>query len=378
MKNFILIVFGTRPEAIKMAPIAQELKKTGAIDFKTCITSQHSDLIEDFLDLFPLPPDYTLPKLKKKSASTTYKLENIIHNISSIIAPTPPSLIMVHGDTLSALAGAITAYLHKIPLVHIEAGLRTNDLYSPWPEEGIRKIITSIAQLHFPPTQVSKKNLIKEGVNKNTIIVTGNTVIDSLKQTLKKINKDKSLKISLIKKFKIQENKKNILVTAHRTENYGHGIIQICTALTEIAASHPDVRILYISHPNPEIYKSVKSLLKNKENIEIIKPQNYLSFVFLLTQSHIILTDSGGIQEETCFLGKPTLVMRQHTERPEAIAFSNTMLIGNSSESIKSSVHNLLTTNYSIKNNKKIYGSGNAAKKIVSSLQNYLNQPKEI
>ena len=358
----VLIVFGTRPEAIKMAPLVLKLKQETGIKTEVCITAQHREMLDQVLQLFEIIPDYDLNIMRPNqdlSAITT----NILVHLNPVLKTNSHDLIIVHGDTTTTFAASLAAYYHKIPIAHIEAGLRTGDLYSPWPEEANRKLTSSLAKYHFAPTKRAKQNLIKEGINPNNIEVTGNTVIDALFLALR----------VEIKKQPMRTNKKTVLITGHRRENFGIGFENICKAIKELAEKFPKVEFIYPVHLNPNVQKPVKRILRGKSNILLIEPQSYLNFVHLMNQAYIILTDSGGIQEEAPALGKPVLVMRDTTERPEAIDSGTVVLVGTDKNKIVSECEKLL-------NNKTIYekmsyahnpyGDGKAANRIVEVIKN--------
>ena len=324
----ILTIFGTRPEAIKMAPLVLALSDDHRFDSKVCVTAQHRDMLDQALDLFEIKPDYDLNIMKPRQ--TLSELTGaILVGLKPILESFEPDIILVHGDTATTFAASLAAYYQQIKVGHVEAGLRTFNIYSPWPEEGNRKLTSAITHFHFAPTVGSKENLLKEGVQDNDIIVTGNTVVDALFWVREKLQQDKTLVSNLATNFGfLDSNKKLILVTGHRRESFGDGFERICEALRQIAKMHPQVQILYPVHLNPNVQEPVKRLLKNLDNIFLIEPQQYLYFCYLMDRSYIILTDSGGIQEEAPSLGKPVLVMRDTSERPEAIEAGTVRLVG--------------------------------------------------
>ncbi|MBN1253251.1 MAG: UDP-N-acetylglucosamine 2-epimerase (non-hydrolyzing) [Bacteroidales bacterium] len=370
----ILIVFGTRPEAIKMAPVVKEFQKD-KINFNTkvCVTAQHREMLDQVLDIFEIKPEYDLDLMQE--GQDLYDISSrVILGIRDVLNDFNPDYVFVHGDTSTSSMAALAAFYQKIPVAHIEAGLRTNDIYSPWPEEINRQITGRIATYHFAPTELSKNNLLKENINEKNIIVTGNTVIDALHLALEKINSNTKLQLDLkkllTKKLKTDIeifNKKIILVTGHRRENFGEGFLNICKAIKEISIKHPKVQIIYPVHLNPNVQKPVYEILGNTSNIHLISPLEYLPFLYLMSKSYIILTDSGGIQEEAPSLGKPVLVMRDTTERPEAIDAGTVKLVGTNSNLIVKTVNELLANKDIYETMSKAhnpYGNGKASIRI--------------
>ncbi|WP_314386098.1 non-hydrolyzing UDP-N-acetylglucosamine 2-epimerase [Pseudomonas brenneri] len=324
-----LSIFGTRPEAIKMAPLALQLASDVHFDSKVCVTAQHREMLDQVLELFELVPDYDL-NLMKAGQNLTDVTTAIIQGLQAVLDDFKPDVILVHGDTATTFAASLAAYYRQIPIAHIEAGLRTNDLYSPWPEEGNRRLTGSLATIHFAPTHTSRQNLLNEGVAPERIHVTGNTVIDALLSTVEKLGPPSSpLRIALDRQFAfLPEGQRMVLVTGHRRENFGDGFERICQALAESARCFPEVAFVYPVHLNPNVQTPVKRLLTGIDNVHLIAPQDYLPFVYLMTRAYLILTDSGGIQEEAPALGKPVLVMRDTTERPEAVEAGTVKLVG--------------------------------------------------
>lgn len=366
MTKNILIVFGTRPEAIKMIPIILELKKTNH-NIKVCITAQHREMLDQILVLFNIIPDYDLNIMS--SEQTLHNITSkILMGLKPIFEDFLPDLVLVHGDTATTFATSLSAYYHKVEIGHIEAGLRTGNLYSPWPEEANRKLTAVLSKYHFAPTEIAKKNLLTEGYPENSIYVTGNTVIDTLLLAKEQIDKDKGLSKILESSFGfLNKNRKIILVTGHRRENFGNGFKNICEALAFLANKYPDIDIVYPVHLNPNVQKPVNEVLKGIRNIYLIPPQEYIHFIYLMTRSVIILTDSGGIQEEGPALGIPVLVMRNETERPEALKSGNICLVGTHKETIINTVTNLLENddNYNkMTSTYSPFGDGMAAKRI--------------
>tara|TARA_R110001583_G_scaffold157468_4_gene309410 strand:+ start:1236 stop:2369 length:1134 start_codon:yes stop_codon:yes gene_type:complete len=365
----VLCIFGTRPEAIKMASVINTLKNDSRIQAKVCVTAQHREMLDQVLDLFCIDPDYDL-NLMQSNQSLNDLTARIITELKPVLEEFCPDLVLVHGDTTTTFAASLAAYYKKIPIGHVEAGLRTNDIYSPWPEEANRKLTSALAKYHFAPTENAKQNLIKENISNDSIIVTGNTVIDSLLTVSNKIATDIALRAKLDSQFDfLDHTKKMILITGHRRENFGQGFEDICKALVISANNHPDIQLLYPVHLNPNVREPVSRILKGIKNIYLIEPQEYLTFVYLMTRAYIILTDSGGIQEEAPSLGKPVLVIRNTTERPEAVEAGTVKLVGTDVNNIVDNLNELLTNSklyeeISFAHNP--YGDGNASKKILS------------
>jgi len=373
----ILLVFGTRPEAIKMAPLVKEFQKdTKNFITKVCVTAQHREMLDQVLDLFKIIPDYDL-NIMKPGQSLHEITSSILLKIKPVLEEFKPDLIFVHGDTATTFAASLAAYFQKIKIGHVEAGLRTGNLYSPWPEEGNRRLTAVLTDYHFTPTPTSKGNLLNEGISEPSVYVTGNTVIDSLKIVVNRIKNDKQLRLKIEKTIfnsgfqKI--NSKFILVTGHRRENFGQGFLNICKALKLLAENNPEVNILYPVHLNPNVRKPANDLLSNIHNIKLVEPFQYEEFVYLMDKSYLILTDSGGIQEEAPSLGKPVLVMRDTTERPEAEEAGTVKLVGSQQESIFTEVQKLLDDKSEYEKMSKAhnpYGDGNTSKKIVNIIIN--------
>ncbi|KGQ70975.1 UDP-N-acetylglucosamine 2-epimerase [Chelonobacter oris] len=363
-----LIVFGTRPEAIKMAPLIDGMKNRG-IDYKVCVTGQHREMLDQVLELFEITPDFDLCIMKRQQSLSTIT-SSILENIQPIIDQYKPSIIFVHGDTATTLATSLAGYYNKIDIAHVEAGLRTHDIYSPWPEEGNRKLTGAIAKYHFTPTSSTRDNLLREGVSKKDIFITGNTVIDALLLVSRKLDSSPSFIKQFTSKFSFI-NEKIILITGHRRENFGSGFENICHAIVELSYMHPEVHFVYPVHLNPNVREPVNRILSKHKNIHLIEPLDYLTFVFLMKSSYLILTDSGGIQEEAPSLGKPVLVMRETTERPEAVEAGTVRLVGTDTRKIVEEV-NLLLTNKVEYNSMSMahnpYGDGKAVEKILNEL----------
>ncbi|MGQ1541718.1 non-hydrolyzing UDP-N-acetylglucosamine 2-epimerase [Acinetobacter baumannii] len=369
----VLLVFGTRPEAIKMAPLVLKLQQN-IQDFETkvCVTGQHRQMLDQVLDLFDLKPDFDL-NLMKPGQTLSDVTSGVLKGLEQVFEQWTPDIILVHGDTATTFAASLAGYYHKIKIGHVEAGLRTGDLYSPWPEEANRQLTGVLANYHFAPTKSSCQNLINENVNPETIVVTGNTVIDALLKVKDKVEQDQIL----IQKFEqtfnfLDPNKKLVLVTGHRRENFGQGFLNICAALAKLAKKYNDIQIVYPVHLNPNVQRPVNELLSGIDNIFLIDPQDYLPFVYLMNRSYLILTDSGGIQEEAPSLGKPVLVMRDTTERPEAVEAGTVRLVGTDADTIESAVSELLEN--SSKYNAMAaahnpYGDGTSCQQIIDFLK---------
>ncbi|MGJ7457345.1 non-hydrolyzing UDP-N-acetylglucosamine 2-epimerase [Halomonas sp. RA08-2] len=338
-----LCVFGTRPEAIKMAPLALSLAEDERFDAHVCVTGQHREMLDQVLDLFELTPDYDL-NIMKPGQDLTDVTTAILQGMKAVLKRVKPDIVLVHGDTATTFATTLAAYYQQIPVAHVEAGLRTGNLYSPWPEEANRKLTGALAELHFAPTELSRQNLLKEGVAPGKLHVTGNTVIDALLEVVAKLESNTELQTQFAEQFDFLDvSRKLILVTGHRRESFGGGFERICQALHDTAAAHPDTQIVYPVHLNPNVLEPVKRLLSDIDNVYLIEPLDYLPFVYLMNRSHLILTDSGGIQEEAPSLGKPVLVMRDTTERPEAVEAGTVKLVGTDVARIVSEMHTLLT-----------------------------------
>lgn len=350
-----------------MAPLALQLANDERFEAKVCVTAQHREMLDQVLNLFELQPDYDL-NIMKPGQDLTDVTTAILQGLKTILNEFKPDIVLVHGDTATTFAASLAAYYQQIPVGHVEAGLRTGNLYSPWPEEGNRKLTGAIAALHFAPTEASRQNLVREGIAESRIAITGNTVIDALLQVINKLENDAQLQQQFQQQFDfLDPNKKLILVTGHRRESFGGGFERICQALAQTAQKHPDVQIVYPVHLNPNVQEPVKRLLGQNSNIHLIKPQDYLPFVYLMNKAHIILTDSGGIQEEAPSLGKPVLVMRDTTERPEAVEAGTVKLVGTRVEKITQELDTLLTDNdaYSrMSHAHNPYGDGKACERI--------------
>ncbi|HHZ18917.1 MAG TPA: UDP-N-acetylglucosamine 2-epimerase (non-hydrolyzing) [Firmicutes bacterium] len=371
----ILVVFGTRPEAIKMAPLVKELQQHPEHFLtKVCVTAQHRQMLDQVLHLFEITPDYDLNLMKDKQ--DLYDVTSrVLLGLKTVLADCHPDLVLVHGDTTTTMAASLAAFYQKIAVGHVEAGLRTYNIYSPWPEELNRQITSNIAQYHFAPTANAKTNLIKENIPPEKIIITGNTVIDALNIILEKIKQDHCFEQRIIQNLTERgytiSNRKFILITGHRRENFGQGFRNICLALRRLAETNPEIDLVYPIHLNPNVRKPAQELLSNLNNVYLINPLEYDEFVYLMSRSYLILTDSGGIQEEAPSLGRPVLVMRDTTERPEAIAAGTVKLVGTDPEIIIGETQRLLDDpgeyqRMAMASNP--YGDGKAAKRIIRFL----------
>lgn len=379
----VLLVFGTRPEAIKMAPLVKKLQSMPDT-FQTivCVTGQHREMLDQVLQLFEIIPEYDLDIMK--SNQDLYDITSrILLGMREVLKATAPDIVLVHGDTTTSTAAALAAFYQQIPVGHIEAGLRTGNIYSPWPEEMNRLITGRIATHHFSPTPLAKQNLLAENVSEKNIIVTGNTVIDALYMVVEKIKNDATLDSSLSSQLfeagydikRLTEGRKLVLVTGHRRENFGNGFINICSAIRDLKNKYPQVDFVYPMHLNPNVRKPIHEVfgenLSNLGNMFFIEPLEYLLFVYLMEKSTIVLTDSGGIQEEAPSLGKPVLVMRDTTERPEALASGTVHLVGTDYDKILNEVSTLLDDVDAYENMSKAvnpYGDGKACERIVDYL----------
>lgn len=368
-----LLIFGTRPEAIKMAPLVKEFQKNNSFITKVCITAQHREMLDQVLDFFEIIPDYDLDLMKPNQ--NLYSLTaDIITSLKPILEEYQPDYVYVHGDTTTTMAASIASFYSGAKVCHVEAGLRTFNKRSPFPEEINRSIAGSISDYHFAPTFTSKQNLLNENVEKKNILITGNTVIDALhfsesKVTSKGYTDEEVAKLESI----VEEKKKLILVTGHRRENHGQGFINICSALKTIALNNPGIQIIYPVHLNPNVQKPVYELLEGISNISLIAPLSYPAFVWLMSKAYLIITDSGGVQEEAPSLGKPVLVMRDTTERPEAVDAGTVLLVGTDTLKIVKEAQNLLDHKVSYEKMSALhnpYGDGTACKKIVEFISN--------
>ncbi|ETF04371.1 UDP-N-acetylglucosamine 2-epimerase [Advenella kashmirensis W13003] len=368
----VLTVFGTRPEAIKMAPLVKVLEQQNDIESAVCVTAQHRQMLDQVMDLFEITPQHDLNIMKPGQTLAGITTE-ILNRIEAVLAKDKPDLILVHGDTSTTFATTLAAYYHRIPVGHVEAGLRTGNIYSPWPEEANRKLTGALAKLHFAPTDQAKSNLLAENIVDDSITVTGNTVIDALLWVKEKLETDTDLAESISARFPfLRDGAKLVLITGHRRENFGDGFVRICSAIKALAERFPDADFVYPVHLNPNVREPVGRILDSLPNVYLIEPLDYLPFVYLMTRSSVILTDSGGIQEEAPSLGKPVLVMRDTTERPEAVAAGTVRLVGTDASKIEEEVVKLLTdqeayNSMSFAHNP--YGDGKACVRIVEAIR---------
>lgn len=367
----VLCVFGTRPEAIKMAPVALALSADERFEARVCVTGQHREMLDQVLKLFEIRPDFDLA-IMRPGQDLTDVTTAILQGMKVVFSDFRPDVVLVHGDTATTFATSLAAYYQQIHVAHVEAGLRTGNLYAPWPEEANRKLTGALARLHFAPTDTSRQNLLNEGVAPEQIVVTGNTVVDALLDVVKRLDTDADLRHRASEPTAfLAPERKLILVTGHRRESFGGGFERICQALHDTAQRHPNADIVYPVHLNPNVREPVNRLLCDVDNIHLIEPLDYLPFVHLMSRAHIILTDSGGIQEEAPSLGKPVLVMRDTTERPEAVSAGTVRLVGTKVETIVNELERLLTDDNAYKTMSfahNPYGDGKACERILESL----------
>lgn len=366
-----LCVFGTRPEAIKMAPLVEALGADERFESRVCVTGQHREMLDQVLELFEITPDHDL-NIMKPGQDLTDVTCAILGGLRQILVEEKPDIVLVHGDTATTFATSLAAYYQQIPVGHVEAGLRTGNIYSPWPEEANRKLTGALAKLHFAPTNTSRNNLLAEGVSEANIIVTGNTVIDALLEVVEKLDKDSAMQEGMRAHFSfLRQDARLVLITGHRRESFGGGFERICEAIAQVASENPGVDLLYPVHLNPNVREPVHRLLDKLDNVHLIEPTDYLPFVYLMNRSSIILTDSGGIQEEAPSLGKPVLVMRDTTERPEAVDAGTVKLVGTDVAKIVSELTELLSSETAYKNMSfahNPYGDGKACARILDAL----------
>jgi len=379
MKKNILLIFGTRPEAIKMAPLVKALEADTNFNSKVCVTAQHREMLDQVLSIFDIQPDYDL-NLMKQGQDLYDITSRVLLGLRDVLNDFKPDVVLVHGDTGTSTAAALAAFYKQIPVGHIEAGLRTYDIYSPWPEEMNRQLTGRLTTFHFAPTPWSKENLLKENIVKKSIAVTGNTVIDALHLALDKIEQSNALKQEIIQllndyipniEFQLSD-KKLVLITGHRRENFGEGFVHMCEAIKQIAIQQPDALIIYPVHLNPNVQKPVNEILGGTDNVHLISPLEYLPFIYLMSQCHFVLTDSGGIQEEAPGLGKPVLVMRDTTERPEAVEAGTVKLVGTNKEMIINESLALLNNSevyHQMSKAHNPYGDGKACERIIEFLK---------
>ena len=372
----VLLVFGTRPEAIKMAPLVKAFQEQNKL-FKTkiCVTGQHREMLDQVLNLFEINADFDLDIMRPNQ--DLYDITgNILQGMKGVFSIYRPDIVFVHGDTTTTFAVSLAAFYEKIEVAHIEAGLRTNNIYSPWPEEANRKLTSQLTTYHFTPTKQSQDNLLSENIAPDKIIVTGNTVIDALLLMQNKLQINvtfrEQVKKSILEKGFDPEASEFVLVTGHRRENFGQGIVNICSALKKIALDRPSINIVYPVHLNPNVFKPVNDLLGNVKNVYLIEPLQYEAFIYLMSLSKLIITDSGGVQEEAPSLGKPVLVMRDTTERPEAVSAGTVKLVGTNIQGIVSATNELLDNTLVYESMAKAhnpYGDGKACERIISFMK---------
>ncbi|MEK9570450.1 MAG: UDP-N-acetylglucosamine 2-epimerase (non-hydrolyzing) [Paracoccaceae bacterium] len=372
----VLIVFGTRPEAIKMAPIVLELSKCSYFDVKVCVTAQHRKILDQVMSLFKINAHYDLD-IMTEDQDLTQTLGKICSGVQKSIADCDADFVLVHGDTLTSLGASLAAFLSRVKVGHVEAGLRTDNLFLPWPEEGARRAITALTSLHFCPTKIAVENLEHNGVELSNIFLTGNTVIDALRHTLNTVEIEFNGDTNIFKHlFFFNNGKRVVLITCHRRENFGVGIKNLCTAINELSLSNPNVNFVYPVHPNPNIRNVVIRSLNDKDNVFLIDPLDYKEFVFAMKSAYIILTDSGGIQEEAPFLCKPVLLLRDNTERPEAISAGTVVQVGTEPRKIVNFVQRLLNSEEyyedAVVGKINPYGDGYASVKIRRILEELL------
>lgn len=366
----VLTVFGTRPEAIKMAPVVNALKLTNDIEAHVCVTAQHRQMLDQVLDLFEIKPHHDL-NIMKPGQDLTDITSNILLGMRAVLKKTRYDMLLVHGDTTTTMAASLAAFYEKVPVGHVEAGLRTGNVYAPWPEEMNRSLVGRVAELHFAPTERARQSLRNEAVADASIHVTGNTVIDALMQVVEKLQKDDALVKTFRERFCFLDPEKRLIcVTGHRRENFGDGFERICTAL-KILSQRDDIQIVYPVHLNPSVQEPVRRILSDAPNVFLIEPLDYLPFVYLMAQSYIIITDSGGVQEEAPSLGKPVLVMRDTTERPEAVDAGTVKLVGTDTKKIVHETLELLDNPAAYQAMARAlnpYGDGLASQRIVDIL----------
>ena len=394
MKRKVMLVFGTRPEAIKMAPLVLELKKYNTFETCVCVTGQHREMLDQVLQIFSITPDYDL-NIMKPGQDLYDVTSRVLLGMRDVLREVKPDVVLVHGDTTTSTAAALAAFYQQIPVGHVEAGLRTHNIYSPWPEEMNRQLTGRIASYNFSPTELSRSNLLNEGIDAEKITVTGNTVIDALHLVVDKISSDTSLRQELaevLRQSGYDINRLNdtqrrlVLITGHRRENFGEGFLHICTAIKDLSMKYPNVDFVYPMHLNPNVRRPIAKIFEGNEQLTInsqsvnekfpnmffAEPLEYLSFVYLMEKAYIVFTDSGGIQEEAPGLGKPVLVMRDTTERPEAVAAGTVKLVGTDYDAIVSNVSELLDSLHTYEQMSKAvnpYGDGKACQRIINVLK---------
>lgn len=374
----VLCVFGTRPEAIKMAPVVKALQQAGDIDVRVCVTGQHREMLVQVLDLFSIVPDFDLSVMKPGQGLSEIT-SAVLAGLKPVLSAEKPDLVLVHGDTTTTMASSLAAYYERIPVGHVEAGLRTGNIYSPWPEEINRRVAGVVSQLHFAPTIGAQENLLRENVAAEQIHVVGNTVVDALLDVVESLEDNSAKSAELDSAFDLDPEKRMLLVTGHRRESFGDGFVRICEALGQLATLD-GLQIIYPVHLNPNVKGPVEERLAGLANVRLIPPQDYLPFVHLMRRADVILTDSGGVQEEAPSLGKPVLVMRETTERPEAVTAGTVKLVGTDTDLIVEEVVLLLTNHVAYNDMARShnpYGDGEASARIVTHIRNYLRHKNQ-
>lgn len=374
MNKQVMVVFGTRPEAIKMAPVVEALRRTPGLDTRVTVTAQHREMLDQVLDLFAIVPDDDLNVMQPGQALPDL-FARLLAGMTRVLEQRRPDLVLVHGDTSTTFATSLAAFYARVPVAHVEAGLRTGDMQAPWPEEANRRLTAPLASLHFAPTIRSRDNLLAEGIDAASVHVTGNTVIDALLAIVRRFDEQKTLTDTLASRFDfLDPTRRLVLVTGHRRENFGDGFEQICLALRDLA-SRGDVQVVYPVHLNPNVQAPVGRILQGLDGVVLLEPQDYLPFVYLMSRAHLILTDSGGIQEEAPSLGKPVLVMRETTERPEAVEAGTVSLVGTDRERIVARANHLLddaSAYDAMSRAHNPYGDGHAAERIATHVRAFL------
>jgi UDP-N-acetylglucosamine 2-epimerase (hydrolysing) len=381
MKEKILTVFGTRPEAIKMAPLVQALHAEAGFESAVCVSAQHRQMLDQVLELFGIVPEFDL-NLMRPGQTLSDITSNVLAGIDRVLDAYAPDAVLVHGDTTTTLAASLAAFYRRIPVGHVEAGLRTGNIWSPWPEELNRRVTDAVTTWHFAPTAESRQNLLDEGIDPAQVTLTGNTVIDALLAVKRRLDTDAGLSTEMLARYPfLDAGRRMILVTGHRRENFGEPFEHFCVALRLLAARHPDVQIVYPVHLNPHVQEPVNAILAGHDNVYLIAPQDYLPFVYLMDRAYLIITDSGGIQEEAPALGKPVLVTRDTTERPEAVASGTARLVGTDTQRIVDETERLLHDSAEYQRMAQAhnpYGDGQACFRIVDALKAaFAGQPQQ-
>lgn len=372
MTGKILTVFGTRPEAIKMAPLVQALQAEAGFESAVCVSAQHRQMLDQVLDLFGIVPEFDL-NLMRPGQTLSDITSSVLGGIDAVLDAYAPDAVLVHGDTTTTLAASLAAFYRRIPVGHVEAGLRTGNIWSPWPEELNRRVTDAVTTWHFAPTAEARQNLLDEGIEPGRITLTGNTVIDALLAVKQRLDTNAALSVEMAARYPfLQAGRRMILVTGHRRENFGEPFENFCVALRVLAARHPDVQIVYPVHLNPNVQQPVNAILAGHDNVHLIAPQDYLPFVYLMDRAYLIVTDSGGIQEEAPALGKPVLVTRDTTERPEAVASGTARLVGTDTQRIVDEAETLLGNAAEYQRMAQAhnpYGDGRACPRIIDALK---------